>query len=144
MVDFSPRPRVFVSHSSLDMWVARQIAEHIGSRGAATFLDCHDLQDGDFEDTIRAAISDCDELALLITPWSLKRRFVWMEVGGFWSNSKRIDIILYGVTQKQLTRDDNFPTYLKRLTMVDLNSVDAYFDRLGKRVENWRKDNGYA
>jgi len=39
--------KVFVSHSSRDTWIARQIADHIERTGAAVFLDEADVEHGD-------------------------------------------------------------------------------------------------
>jgi hypothetical protein len=37
----------FISHSSQDLWVARQIAAEIRRLGAETFLDMADIAHGD-------------------------------------------------------------------------------------------------
>ncbi len=42
-----PRRLVFVSHSSRDTWVAKQIAREIGQAGAETFLDAASIEVGD-------------------------------------------------------------------------------------------------
>ncbi len=45
--------KIFISHSSTDTWVARQIAKHIENLDASTFLDEADIDYGDdFEDRI--------------------------------------------------------------------------------------------
>jgi hypothetical protein len=55
--------KVVVSHSSKDVWVAKQIAEHLAARGIDTFLDENDLEAGDvFDEEIRAQIASCDEI----------------------------------------------------------------------------------
>jgi hypothetical protein len=44
---------VFISHASIDTWVARQLASHIEQCGADSFLDETDIKHGDdFEDRI--------------------------------------------------------------------------------------------
>jgi hypothetical protein len=48
--------RVFISHSSTDTWVAKQIASHIKNCDAETFLDVAHIQHGDdFETEILKA-----------------------------------------------------------------------------------------
>lgn len=50
------RYKVFLSHSSKDMWVAKQIAREITGCGAEVFLDEARIQAGaDFEEEILAA-----------------------------------------------------------------------------------------
>lgn len=60
MIDHLPKPRIFISHSSSDLWVGRQLDIHIRACGADTFLDCEHIQHGDdFEDKIINAVVGC-------------------------------------------------------------------------------------
>jgi hypothetical protein len=73
---------VFISHSSIDTWVAKQIAREIEECGAVPFLDEANIAVGeDFEDRILAALIQAKELLVLLTPWSLSRLYVWAEIG---------------------------------------------------------------
>jgi hypothetical protein len=66
--------KVFISHSSRDLWVAQQIAAELQRCGADIFLDEADIAHGDdFDDEIMRAEEQCHELLVLLTPWSLKR-----------------------------------------------------------------------
>lgn len=63
--------KVFISHSSKDRWIARQISQEIEAKGRKwgirTFLDERDIKGGDsIPDTIRTEIRDCDEFLVLI------------------------------------------------------------------------------
>jgi hypothetical protein len=65
---------VFVSHSSADTWVAKQIAREIRRCGATPFLDEADIDVGsEFEDDILAFLNQAEELVVLLTPWALDR-----------------------------------------------------------------------
>ena len=65
---------VFISHSSADLWVARQIASHVERCGAKSFLDEAQIAVGaDFDEEIRSALEQANELLVLLTPWSLGR-----------------------------------------------------------------------
>src|SRR5689334_4371608 len=76
--------QVFISHSSSDTRVARQIANYICDCGAACFLDESNVQIGDdFEEKIREAANASDELLVLLTPWAIDRPYVWLEMGPF-------------------------------------------------------------
>jgi hypothetical protein len=61
--------KVFISHSSIDTWVARQLARYIEDAGAVTFLDEADIEYGDdFEERILEALRTSQELLVLLTP----------------------------------------------------------------------------
>ena len=103
---------VFLSHSSRDTWVARQIARGVEEAGAATFLDAVRIEAGaGFADEIRQALAQADELLVLWTPWSLDRPFVWAEVGGAWVRQIRIIQVLYGVTTPEILARSGFPGF---------------------------------
>jgi hypothetical protein len=62
---------VFISHSSADRWVAKQIAREIEACGATPFLDEAHMDVGaDFEEDILNFLERAHELVVLITPWA--------------------------------------------------------------------------
>ena len=127
--------RVFISHSSEDTWVAKQLARHIHNLGGETFLDEADIEYGDdFEDRILAAARQSMELLVLLTPWALKRPYIWLEIGAVWVLGRRIVGVLHGLTANELVTQDGTPALLKRIDLVRLNHVDDYFDQLRGRV----------
>ena len=71
--------QVFISHSSIDTWVAQQLARYVQESGASTFLDEADIEYGDdFEDRILEAAQASEELLVLLTPWATKRPYIWL------------------------------------------------------------------
>ncbi len=129
------KPQVFVSHSSVDTWVAKQIAEHIEACGAAAFLDEADIQHGDdFEARIISAANSSTELLVLLTPWATSRPYIWLEMGIFWGNKKRIVGVLHGITPKEFANDERMPVLLKRTDLLSINQLDFYFEQLRCRV----------
>jgi hypothetical protein len=129
--------RVFISHSSTDTWVARQLDKEIKSCGVDTFLDCEHIEHGDdIEDRIIEAAQQCTELLVLFTPAAKDRRYVWLEIGMFAVARKRIVAALYGVTKEDIAVDQRTPLVLKRIDMVDLNDVDSYLHQLRRRAED--------
>jgi hypothetical protein len=132
-----PKPvKVFVSHSSIDTWVARQIASAIQKAGAKVFLDAFDIAHGDdFNARIQRETSDCTELLVLLTPWALKRESIWAELGAFWGRKKRIVVALHGVAAKTLTAKESTPAFLKISDMLELNELDNYFEQLRQRLK---------
>src|SRR5438477_1668149 len=111
------RTKVFVSHSSVDTLVARQIARNIELCGAVAFLDEADMEHGDdFEERIIAAANSSSELLVLLTPWATTRPYIWLEMGLFWGSRKRIIGVLHGVTAEELSSDERFRSYSRELT----------------------------
>ncbi len=73
---------VFISHAGADTWVAQQIEAHIRNAGVRTFLDeAHITIGEDFEEEIRSAINQANELLVLLTPVALGRAYIWAEIG---------------------------------------------------------------
>jgi hypothetical protein len=127
---------VFVSHSSEDTWVARQIAEKIRQVGAQSFLDEADLDIVDEPDEkIREALNKTDELLVLITPWALKRPWVWIEIGVAWSHRVPFVVVLHGLQRQEFLARPEAPTFLKAKNLIRLNEIDRYFDELDRRVQ---------
>lgn len=103
--------------------------------GAGTFLDESDIDYGDdFENQIIAAAEKSTELLVLLTPWAISRPYIWIEIGLFLRDGKRIVGVLYGITAKDISTDERIPALLKRLDLVDINQLDEYFNQLKKRV----------
>ena len=60
---------VFISHSSKDRWIARQMARLIEEQEIQTFLDEKDIQGGDLiSESIKRKIHECDEFLVLLSP----------------------------------------------------------------------------
>ena len=127
--------KVFISHSSVDTWTARQLAHRIHEAGASTFLDEADIEHGDdFDERIVDAAKEASELVVLLTPWSAKRPYIWIEIGLFRRDGKRIVGVLYGLEVEKVSDDQNIPRLLQKLDLVEINEVESYFDQLARRV----------
>ena len=94
---------VFVSHSSLDAWIASVIAEKIKALGAECWLDEKDLEGGDIivDDIIRG-IDACHEAIVLVSPNSVNSKWVSFEIGGVRAQHKRVTPILNNVRHDEL------------------------------------------
>ena len=58
------------------------MARLIEERGAKTFLDEKDIKGGDaIPDAVRKGIQRCGELVVLLSPYSVERQGVLIEVG---------------------------------------------------------------
>jgi hypothetical protein len=103
--------------------------------GATTFLDNDDLHKGDdFKHVIRAEVGRSDELVALFTPWSMRRNWVWVEIGAAWVNQKRVVIVLYQVTLDDLDTGGG-RAVLNDLNFVEINEIERYFQEVTARVE---------
>ncbi len=126
---------VFVSHSSQDTWVARQIAREIEGSGAKPFLDEAEVDAGaDFEEDILDFLERAHELVVLLTPWALDRPYVWAELGAAWGRRIPIVALLLGITPSELQKRPGTPVFLKKRDLLQLNEVDKYLEQLSVRV----------
>jgi hypothetical protein len=123
---------VFISHSSLDAWIARVMVEKIKALGAECWLDEKDLAGGDVivEDIIRG-IDACHEAIVLISPNSVKSQWVSFEIGGVRAQHKRVTPILNNVRP-----DDMAP--MKDIKSIDLNKFELFLSQLKRRVAQTR------
>jgi hypothetical protein len=137
------RRLVFVSHSSRDTWVAKQIAREIDAVGATSFLDEAEVDAGaDFEEDIRDFLARAHELVVLLTPWALDRPYVWAELGAAWGRGIPIVALLLGLTPGELQSRPEVPVFLKKRDLLELNSIDAYIEQLKRRVTEHETNNG--
>ena len=134
---------VFVSHSGEDTWVARQMALGIKSKDATAFLDEADVDVGsEFEEALLTFLDSAHELVVLITPWSLKRPYVWVEIGAAWIRRIPIVVVLYGLTVSDFQSQPQAPVFLKKRDIISLNDFDLYLEQLGARVAARGNPNG--
>lgn len=126
-------PKVFISHTSDDLWVATQIETYVRSCGADSFLDSKSIEVGDdFDEKLILEAEDSTELLVLFTPATLKHHYIWMEIGMFVVSRKRIVAVLYGVTKEKIATNRFMPIALKRVSAVEINNIDSYFSELKK------------
>ena len=125
-----PPYRVFVSHATYDKWVATALCEKLEAVGIATFRDDHDIEGGgDIAESIRDSIGQCSEVLVLISPESVERKWVVLEIGMAFMARKRIVPILLHATADQL------PGIIDKKRVFDINQFDAYLADLWKRKE---------
>src|ERR1700694_2000765 len=89
---------VFISHSSLDAWIAREMVEKIEALGAECWLDDKDLAGGDAcgADIILGIVAG-NEGGGLLSPNSVHSPWVCFEIGGARAQHKRVTPILNNV-----------------------------------------------
>jgi hypothetical protein len=124
--------RIFVSDATADKWLATVMCEKVESTGAQTFRDDRDIDGGDdLPERLRREIKRCQEMVVLITPESIDRPWVLLEVGGAWFRGMRITPVLCHV------KVDRIPEIIKSKKAVLLNEFRAYVDALRRRLAEW-------
>jgi hypothetical protein len=128
--------RVFISHGWHDRWIAAQMARRIREdTGAEAFIDIFDLKKGDrIEDKILSELPRCNELVVLLTPWSVRRNWVWTEVGGAWSLGKRVVGVFYGLNIADIEREHGGMAALAPTNCLGLDEFDDYISELKART----------
>jgi hypothetical protein len=123
---------VFISHSSLDAWIANVMAEKIQEAGAHCWLDEKDLAGGDIiADEIVRGIDSSNEVIVLISPNSVKSQWVHFEIGGARAQRKRVTPILNNVKPQQIA-------LMQDIKGIDLNSFDRFLAQLKRRIAQRR------
>lgn len=126
--------RVFVSHATADKWLAKAICERIEGAGATTFRDDRDIAGGDdIPEEIRRQIKQSKEIVVLLTPESIDRQWVTLEVGAAWGWSKRMRIVLI----RCHVSVDPIPDMIKNKKAISLNDLDEYISELTGRVRDY-------
>ncbi len=123
--------QVFISHATADKWIAKTLCEKIEAAGATTFRDDRDISGGDdIPEEIRRQIKRSKEMVVVLTPESVDRRWVMLEVGAAWVWSKRmrITMVLCHVSV------DPIPGMLKHKKAIYLNQIEDYLNELTHRV----------
>ncbi|MCI0486071.1 MAG: toll/interleukin-1 receptor domain-containing protein [Blastocatellia bacterium] len=134
---------IFISHSSKDTWVARQIAREVSLCGATPFLDEADVEVGeDFEEKILGFLEQAHELLVLLTPWALDRPYVWAELGAAWGRRIHIVGILHGMTPTEFQSRPGIPVFIKKRDLLDINDIDLYLQQLKARAGANINDSG--
>lgn len=127
---------VFFSHGGDDSFIAQQFLKpQLERTGATVFLDKGHLEYGDdFRDEILNALKKCDELVILITPSSLRRPWVFAELGGALVRSRRVIAIRYGPTEGEL-QELGVLSLLGTRTLLTLDEFEDYLKQLTRRVQ---------
>lgn len=128
--------RVFVSHATADKWIAVALCQGLERVGARTFRDDRDIESGDdIPQALRSELIRSDELVVLLTPESVNRPWVLLEVGAFWGRRKdaRIVAVLCHVDF------DTIPDMIKSKKAIPINQFDQYLRELATRARGAKR-----
>ena len=126
-----PDYQVFVSHATDDKWIAKVICEKLEGIGASTFRDDRDINGGDdIPEEIRQQIKHSQEMVVLLSPKSVDRQWVLLEVGAAWGWRKNFRIVAIlnhiGI--------DTIPEMIKSKKAININEIDNYLTEISIRV----------
>lgn len=125
--------QVFVSHATADKWLAKTVCEKIERTGASYFRDDRDIRGGDdIPEEIRKQIKQSREILVVLTPESVGRQWVILEVGAAWGWSKKTRIVMLMCHVSV----DPIPDMIKNKKAIFLNDFDSYLSELSKRVQD--------
>jgi len=123
---------VFISHSSKESWIAKQIAKEIEALGAKTWLDLKDLRGGDeIRRSVKRGIKASQEAIVLLSAESITSLWVIYEAGMAHGQGKRITPILNNIAS------DKVPP-LQGIKAIDLNDFDNFLLELMERIDRRR------
>lgn len=127
--------QVFVSHATADKWIAKVICEKTEGTGASTFRDDRDINGGDdIPEEIRQQIKRSQEMVVVLTPESVGRQWVLLEVGAAWGWRKNFRIVAVLVH----VGTEPIPEIIKSKKAININEFDNYLSELRKRVKKAR------
>jgi len=127
--------RVFISHGWHDRWIAKQMASLISAAGAEPFVDFYDIKKGDrILDKVEQGIREANELVALLTPWSIDRNWVWVEIASAWGQGKRYTGVLYGLSIEKIDKEHGGVAILGPTNLASLDEFDDYLSDLKARV----------
>jgi len=120
--------KVFISHSSKESWVARQISKEIKNIGLSTWLDDADLHGGDnIKRAIKSGIEESQEVLVIISMNSAMSQWVIYEAAIAEIREKRITPILNNIGHDEIAPLQGIKDY-------DLNEFDKFLLELAKRA----------
>lgn len=121
--------KIFISHSTKDKWAARRIAEDLRKIGATTFLDEKDIRSGQsLDESIKANLRDSNDFLILLSPSSLKSKWVLLELGGAIALEKKIVPILLYVGANEV------PQIITLKLARDINEIDRYYKEVSDLI----------
>jgi hypothetical protein len=119
---------LFLSFSSADKTEAQKLNNAALANKLKVFMSEKDLKSGDvWDEKIRQALFSSREMAVLVTPTSLKSEWVITEWGIAWALQKRITPVLLRCNVNQL------PDRLRRYEARDLHEMDLYIQEILSR-----------
>ncbi len=118
-------PRVFLSHSTQDLWISERLKEKIEEVGVEVWLDAFDLPGGrNVKERIREGMRSSTECLILLSPASRASDWVKHEGGLADAYGKPIAVVLLHAGE------DDVPDTLRDLKFFHINEFPGYVRHL--------------
>lgn len=131
--------RVLFSHGGEDTYIVNNfLGPKVRTSGAEVFVDEGVINYGDdFRATVFAELRNCDELLILLTQSSIRRPWVFAELGASILRGIRVVAIRYGVSEEEL-RSLGITSILGTQKLLVIDDSDRYVEQLRECVESKR------
>jgi hypothetical protein len=118
-------PRVFLSHSTQDLWISERLKEKMEEVGVEVWLDAFDLPGGrNVKERIKEGMRSATECLILLSPASCESDWVKHEAGLADAYGKPTVLVLLHVNK------DDDPDPLRDLKFLDINEFPGYVRHL--------------
>ena len=132
----APPYKVFLSHSSEDVGVAKLLHNHIIAVGAGCFIDIKHLRGGvSFEEELMKQIRSCDEMLLLYSLKFKDSKWMLIEVAAAIGAGKLIVPMLLDVHADKIAE----VPYMWRMQAIHIDTHEEYFQDLQSRVNDFKQ-----
>lgn len=128
--------RVFFTHGSGDKgFVERYLKPDIEETGARVFLDSAETEFGDdFREVIFSELRACDELFVYLTPTSIKRPWVFAEIGACLVRPDVRIVTLVNGPEPGEIQERGVLSLLGTTKLLETDQIEAYLKELKNRV----------
>lgn len=129
--------RIFLSHGHGDNYLTEKLIKpKLIAAGAVVFVDL-DLEGGaDFRARVFDELSVADELCVLLTPTSVKRPWIYAELGVAIHRDITVVSLIYGV-EKKLSKK-GILSLLGTHLYLQFDELDKYLQQAAARIERHR------
>jgi hypothetical protein len=129
---------VFLSYGHLDGFLVDRLKEQIEAiTGVFVFLDINEIEFGDaFRQKIIQELSQTDELLVMLSPSSIKRSWIYAEIGAALALNKRIVGLMHGIGVEELQQNGALSLFGDRHHIFDPRTeLTSYLNQLKDRSE---------
>ena len=128
--------RVFLSYGHHDGFLVDMLKKKIKDiAGISVFLDVDEIEFGDtFRQQIVQELVQSDEILVMLSPSSIKRAWIYAEIGVALALDKRIVGLIHGIGVEELQQNGALSLFGDRHHIFDpRNELETYLDELRER-----------
>lgn len=128
----APNRSVFISFAGEDLFLALSVKRLIEEQaGWTAFVFNRDAPAGaEIDNQIRSAIRDADRFVVIVTPESVKRRYVISEIAMAYGFEKPMIGLLHRMTARRLAAMSDLLSEIRTRNNLPIEDVDQYISGL--------------